>query len=195
MSYRIPNPDDCLHGDASLPNDIHLKDFWRWAFSDLLEDYLKGWFAEWMVCVLAGLPMGRLHRLEFLRYDHTLGRRRLEVKATSRWQSWKVLDGDGRLRPTPKKPATPDSQVKFGNLRTKKGTYNADVYAFCFHNEADLERWDALDLNQWEIYLLSREELQRLGTLSITLKKLRRLSDRMTARAFQERLRDEIRGH
>jgi hypothetical protein len=195
LSYRIPAPPDRLHGDASLPEDVRVEDFWRWAFSDLLEDYLKGIFAEWMVGVLLGLPMREHHRLEFLRYDLPVSSRLVEVKATAYWQSWKVLDENGSPKLFPKKPATPDGRVSFGGLKTKKGEYKADLYVFCFQRERELERWNALDLNQWEFYVLRREALERLGTRSIKLKKLRALSPQMTAREFQERMRSELGGH
>lgn len=196
MNYRIPKPDDRLYGGAAaLPDQIRLLDFWRWAFSDLLEDYLKGLFAEWMVGVLAEADFAGHRRLEFGRYDHRIGPLRLEVKATARWQSWKVLDADGKLLPSPKSPATPDSKVRFANLRTRSGTYKADVYAFCFHKEEVLERWDALDLDQWEFYLVRRDQLDALGTMSITLMKVRELSPTMTARQFQDELRRELERH
>jgi len=51
MAYRIPTQEDQLTGVDGLTN-AGLTDFWRWAFSDLCEDYLKGIFAEWMVGVL-----------------------------------------------------------------------------------------------------------------------------------------------
>ena len=174
---------------------VRLQDFWRWAFSDLSEDYLKGFFAEWMVAVLLGLPVQDSHRLEFLRYDHDTGAKRIEVKSTARWQSWKILDEEGKPRSTPKKPATPDTKIRFQGLRTDDGMYNADIYVFCFQNEADLERWNAFDLAQWEFYVLHRAELSRLGTKTIGLKRLRRLSPKLTARELQNNLSDAVGGH
>jgi hypothetical protein len=61
MTYRIPAPGDQLTGIDGLRN-AHLSDFWRWAFSDLCEDYLKGIFEEWMVAVLRGQPFSQLSR-------------------------------------------------------------------------------------------------------------------------------------
>ena|SRR5437588_373901 len=191
----VPAPGDRLFGDAILPPDVRLTDFWRWAFSDLSEDYLKGFFAEWMVAVLLGLPVQDSRRLEFLRFDHARGTKRIEVKSTARWQSWKVLDEEGRPRSIPKKPATPDTKIRFAGLRTDDGRYNADVYVFCFHTEQDFARWNALDLSQWEFYVVLQRDLQRLGTKSIGLKKVRELSPRLTARELQKSLADTVSGH
>jgi len=190
LTHSLSAPDDRLFGDVVLPPDVRLTDFWRWAFSDLSEDYLKGFFAEWMVAVLLGLPVKDRPRLEFLRYDHATVAKRIEVKSTARWQSWKVLDEEGRRRPIPKRGATPDAKIRFAGLRTDDGRYNADIYVFCFQHEEDLARWNALDLSQWEFYVLRKPDLQRLGTKSISLKTLRGLSLRLTARDVQKALAD-----
>ena len=187
MTPHFVTPEDRLFGDATLPQDSRVVDFWRWAFSDLSEDYLKGLFAEWMVAVLLGLPLQGSHRLEFARYDHVLAGKRIEVKSTARWQSWKLLDEEGRRRAAPKKPATVDDKVRFEGLRTTSGTYNADLYVFCFQHETEPQQWNALDLNQWEFYALPRAELERLGTKSIALKTLRRLAPRLTAHDLQDK--------
>ncbi len=195
MPHSVPAPDDRLFGDAILPPNVRLTDFWRWAFSDLSEDYLKGFFAEWMVAVLLGLPVQDSRRLEFLRYDHARGTKRIEVKSTARWQSWKVLDEEGRPRSIPKKPATPDAQIRFGGLRTADGKYNADIYVFCFQAEKDFARWNALDLSQWEFYVVRQGDLQHLGIKSIGLKKVRELAPRLTARELQKALVADVGGH
>jgi len=195
LTHSIPTSDDRLFGDAILPPHVRLTDFWRWAFSDLSEDYLKGFFAEWMVAVLLGLPVQDSRRLEFQRYDHASGAKRIEVKSTARWQSWKVLDEEGRPRSIPKKPATPDSSIRFAGLRTDDGKYNADIYVLCFQAEKDFARWNALDLSQWEFYVVRQRDLQRLGTKSIGLKKVRELSPRLTARELQKSLAYEVSGH
>jgi hypothetical protein len=84
--------------------------------------------------------------------------------------------------------------IKFGRLRASDAVdranvgagYKADAYVFCFQREKDPRRWDALDLNQWEFYFLSRQELERLGVSTLSLKKLRTVCEPMTARHFQQ---------
>lgn len=199
MTYRIPAPGDQLTGIAGLRN-AHLTDFWRWAFSDLCEDYLKGIFAEWMVAVLLGLPLEEKRRLEFGNCDLELPNGlRLEVKATAAWQSWKLIDQKGEFRSTPKKPATPANLARFGGLLARaadsdtgdRRVYKADVYVFCFHYETDLSRWDAMDLTQWEFYVVRREELEKLGVRSISLRRVRQLCPKMTAEEFRRRMEME----
>ena len=138
-------------------------DFWRWAFSDLLEDTLKGLYAEWLVGHLLGLPMNRGGRFDYGNFDlRSSGGLRVEVKSSAYWQSWKLRNPDGspktsheidRWRPTEKK------RIVFGGLRAKDAVdrtnttigYKSDFYVFAFQSEQDLDRWDALNLDQWEI--------------------------------------------
>ena len=91
-THTINQPTDSLLGAASLKNTT-LVDFWQWAFSDLCDDDLKGIFAEWLVHKLLGIES--LRRVSWANSDvvtSSPGRVRLEVKATSYWQSWKVID-------------------------------------------------------------------------------------------------------
>ena len=205
MVYRIPAPDDRLHGDALVPEEGRLADFWRWAFSDLCDDYTKGFFAEWMVGTLLGLRMPTAGRISFANWDLISPNGiRIEVKATAYWQSWRLFDEQGKLRPTPIKP-TPISKISFGGLRAHKGAagsnvagapgYKSDVYVFCFEKELDPAKWNALDLSQWEFYVVDRADLERLGTKRIMLTKLRTLGRTMSAREFQDVMRARLDGH
>ena len=202
MTYYIPRSDDQLRGDAALPSRAHLADFWRWAFSDLCEDYIKGIFAEWMVGSLLGFPMLELRRISYANSDFLWrGKLPVEVKGTAYWQSWRVFDEEGRLRSKTIDP-TPVSRIRFGSLRKRAGAagnnaatppgYKSDIYVFCFQTEHDLARSDALDLSQWEFYVLQRSQLEQLGTGGISLTKLKRLTEPMTARQFQQRMRSEL---
>ena len=163
MSYRYYEPSDLLHGDAERVGQLGMLDFWRWAFSDLLEDTLKGLYAEWLVGHLLGLPMNRGGRFDYGNFDlRSSGGLRVEVKSSAYWQSWKLRNPDGspktsheidRWRPTEKK------RIVFGGLRAKDAVdrtnttigYKSDFYVFAFQSEQDLDRWDALNLDQWEI--------------------------------------------
>lgn len=204
MVYRFPTPSEALHGDAELPAVVTITDFWHWAMTDLCEDYIKGFFAEWLVGALLKLPLAPQERRLWsancdLRHK---GGTRIEVKATSYWQSWRVFDEQGEPRAQP--IAIPsESKIQFrvaptrtttaGSNRASAPGYKADLYVFCFEHEQELEKWNALDLTQWEFYYLQRDQLEQLGTKTVSLSRLRRLfADRfqaprgLTARRFQE---------
>ena len=203
MTYRFYEHTDSLHGDADLPSSPSMLDFWRWAFSDLLEDTLKGLYAEWLVGQLLGLPMRHGGRPGYGNFDlRSPAGLRIEVKSSAYWQSWKLRDQDGVLKPAPEidrwRPS-PSHRICFGGLRardvvTRDGAvgYKADVYVFCLQKEIDPARWDALDLSQWEFYVLSRAELEATGLSSLTLKRLRQLCPAMTARDFQRCGRERL---
>jgi hypothetical protein len=52
---------------------------------------------------------------------------------------------------------------------------------FCMESCQDGDRWNALDLSQWEFFLLPRSTLVRRGLKSISLVQLNRLARRFTA--------------
>jgi len=69
--------------------------------------------------------------------------------------------------------------------------YKSDLYVFAFQNERDPCSWDALNLSQWEFYLL--EKIQLTGTKSISLPNLKRLCPTMSAAELQVVGRAKIR--
>ncbi len=96
--------DRVIGADVELQN-ASLLDFWKWAFSDLCDDDLKGIFAEWLVLKLLGIPAVR--RVSWANSDIiTLEGVRIEIKSTSYWQSWKLIDEVGSVRPMPLHPVS-----------------------------------------------------------------------------------------
>jgi hypothetical protein len=204
LVYRFYHDADHLHGDVELSARVGMLDFWRWAFSDLLEDTLKGLYSEWMVGQLLGLPMPHGGRPGYGNFDLlSPGGLRIEVKSSAYWQSWKLRNEDGSLKTAPEierwRPP-PGKPITFGGLRARDAVdrsnqtagYKSDLYVFCFQSESDPERWDALDLDQWEFYALARSALEEIGVASLSLKRLRNVCAPMSAREFQVRGRELI---
>ncbi len=181
-THAINEQSDTLLGPPSLQN-VALVDFWRWAFSDLCDDDIKGIFAEWLVHKLLGVESSR--RVSWANSDVvTAGLVTLEVKATSYWQSWKVINQHGQpyAKPLYEVPAD-DSKVRFGGLAARDSTRAADMstspvlksqlYVCAFQHEKDITRWNAMDLSQWEFYILRAQELAQIGGGSVSVKALR----------------------
>jgi hypothetical protein len=175
-------PEDTLTGFNASFQGISLLDFWKWAFSDLCDDDLKGIFAEWIVFKLLGIPSAR--RLSWANSDIiTAEGVRIEIKASSYWQSWKLLDETGALRPTPLHPVSSDTQIRFAGLKARDAVavpnsddpqlFKSQVYIFAFQHEKDIDRWNAMDLSQWEFYALPVSAVRALGYRSISLPMLR----------------------
>ena len=174
-------PTDSLQSASSLI-DCTVLDFWRWAFADLSDDDVKGFFAEWLVHRLLGVPTRR--RISWANSDIiTPDGTRIEVKSTAYWQSWKYLGEDGLPLQTPRHPPTDsDANIRFSGLKARDSTttdwskareFKSHFYVFALQNEKDLQKWNALDLQQWEFYWLPVQVLRELGWASISLRTLR----------------------
>lgn len=166
--------------------DATVVDFWRWAFGNLRMNDLRGVFAEWLVARLIGEEIAR--NGSWGEYDLVTPEGvRIEVKAGSYVQDWE------QTRP---------SAIVFGSLKGRTwnprtgyaatATFNADLYVFCVETMLDQERWDPLDLGQWEFYLVPRAPLERYGARSISLSTIRRMAQPMSAAGFRAAVRDEI---
>lgn len=186
-----------LTGEAQVAPSATLVDFWQWAFSDFCDDDIKGIFAEWMVRILLGLPTTPTRRVSWADSDIILAAgTRIEVKATSVWQSWKLVNEDGSRKPTPSPRHVEPARMRFAGLcaRTavsvpgseEQARFKSDFYVFCFQRETDPAAWDAWNLDQWEFYVMSRQELVELKVRnSISLATLRRVRAPMSAAQFQ----------
>lgn len=161
-----------LSGQESLINapefikDATVQEFWRWAFSDLKMNDIRGIFAEWLVAKLLDIPLNV--RDSWADHDLEKDGVKIEVKSSGYLQSWKQ-----------KKP----SKIVFSGLKGRvydyetntyapEATYNADVYIFCVQTEKNPEKWNALDLEQWEFYLLYKEDLEKLNQKTISLERV-----------------------
>lgn len=201
MPRSMYQPTDTLKGAAVELQNASLLDFWKWAFSDLCDDDLKGIFAEWLVLRLLGIPGVR--RVSWANSDIiTPDGVRVEIKSTSYWQSWKLMDEMGAVRPTPLYPVSSKTQIRFAGLKardaisvpnsTEPQVLKSHVYIFAFQQETDIERWNAMDLSQWEFYVLPSKRLHEFGWKSISLNMLRSQQDPLSATAFANAARKLI---
>ena len=112
MYVNEVKPNDKLIGIDEISGERTVADFWRWAYSDLCDDDVKGIFAEWLVGRLLDLPMTR--RFSWANCDiRTRDRVSIEVKSSAWWQSWRLLNGDGSPR---ERRAEPSKQSSLGGL-------------------------------------------------------------------------------
>ena len=138
-------------GGSNTPTGRTLLDFWKWSASDLLSNATRGVFAEYVV----GHALRAIDSPseEWASYDlETPDGIRVEVKSAAYVQSW----CQAKL-----------SQIRFTVRRTlnedwtKRGRH-ADVYVFALLAERDKEKIDPLDIGQWEFYVVSTSELDRV---------------------------------
>jgi len=137
---------------SSLPHSI--ADFWRWAYSNLAANNLRGHLAEFLVA--SDLKATERVRIEWDDCDlHTESGIKVEVKSAAYLQSWNQ---------------SKHSVISFGvaptraydnkiNARKSEAARNSDVYVFCLLAHKDKSTLDPTDLDQWEFYVLPTETL------------------------------------
>lgn len=178
MSTPLPSQNESAGRDQ-------LQEFQGWAFSDLCDDDVKGIFAEWMVRQLLHCPSPR--RVSWADNDIILPSGiSIEVKSSAIWQSWKLRKQDGaRIYPLPASKPFDPKKIRFCGLKARLGdakpvgepVFKSHLYVFCFQSQKDPTKWDALDLDQWEFYIMSQHDLIDLkvgGSISLdALRKFR----------------------
>jgi hypothetical protein len=175
---RLTETDIFFLSGMPLPG-TEILSFWRWAFSSLNSNTLRGDLMEWAVAHLLRIPLGE--RDDWAAYDLRSGKITIQVKQSSYLQGW-----------AQKKHSTPH----FGGLRIQPwdpetgdfldSGYHCDWYVFALLQCTDASRWNPLDLDQWIFYIIPRATLERYNCKSIglaALDKLTRENDahRMTA--------------
>jgi hypothetical protein len=146
-------------------------DFWRWAFSDLRDNTLRGALAEWIV----GLALGCVDGVRPAWDNHDLLYEGIpvEVKSAAYLQSW---------------PTKRHSRITFGRLSGrawdeeagKRGpapTFHADVYVFAVQTAREHAGFDPLDVSQWAFWVAPRAAVEELGFRSLSLATVQRICD------------------
>ena len=150
-------------------------DFWSWAYSDILNNTDRAVFAEFVVGRALGVTDAP--RVEWDAVDLRYGDKAIEVKSSAYIQSWH-------------QEQDPLSQISF-DLKERlswdaaSNTYQvepsraADCYVFCVYVEKDRSKANILDVNKWEFYVVSTEQINRqLGSQkTAVLSTVERLTD------------------
>ena len=170
-AWIVPPPASALDGsDHFIGLDATVADFWRFAMNDLRMNNARGYLAEYLVA--KALDLRDVTRVEWDAYDLLLDGVRVEVKSSAYLQAWE----QHRL-----------SRIEFSGLRGTRyhprlgydpggKRLNAHVYVFCVQTATSHEDYRPLDLGQWSFYVLPRSVLERLGSASIGLEAVSRLS-------------------
>lgn len=185
---RLTGNESLQSSTVILPNAAILG-FWRWAFSDLQMNNIRGILAEWIVAKLLDIPLDV--RDSWQEWDLiTPCGVKIEVKASAFLQAWSQKHPSS-ITFSGLKGKRLDSQ---SNIYAVEATYNADLYVFCVQAEENPLNWDALDLDQWQFYMLQRSELATLEQKTLSLGPLSKMCPAMNAAEFQIRDRAAIDG-
>ncbi|HLM33709.1 MAG TPA: hypothetical protein VK285_06535 [Gaiellaceae bacterium] len=176
MSGYSPGPDDSggtwleptpvrpLSGEERFRGaDARVVDFWRWGFSDLRENIVRGVLAEFLVARAVGAKEEM--RAAWDNFDvQAPGGARIEVKSSAYLQSW------SQRRP---------SKIRFAGLtgrtwHAKQGwgparEVRADVFVFAVHTYQEPADYDPTDVSQWEFHVLPARAVREHGGRSVGL--------------------------
>lgn len=166
------------------PIGFRLIDFWQWSVSDLVCNVTRGRIAEFIVATALGVDL-KLPRDEWQAYDLLTPQGiKVEVKSASFIQSW------NQKKPTNiifsiKQTRYWDSESNRYDATIKR---QADIYVFCLLKHLDRTTIDPLNLDQWEFYILSTNQLNdyKKSKASLTLKSLKNLTCGVRYEKIQE---------
>lgn len=146
MEQLTGNEEFTLHGSGT---GITVKDFWSWAFSDLLNNTQRGVMAEFLVySSLHSNTLETQMRADRMPFDVTSpSGRRIEVKSAAYLQSW-TTDFPSQIQFDIAKKLTWD-----GATYASEAKRNCDLYVFCLFTALTCDV-SILDLDYWEFYVL-----------------------------------------
>ena len=169
-AWLVPRAVERLTGDEKFGgSDLSVLDFWRWGFSDLRTNVVRGVLAEFLVASALGDPSPLRNAWDNFDVTTRSGVR-VEVKSSGYLQSWK----QARI-----------SAIQFAGLTgiawseetasySGERAFRADVYVFAIHTCREPEQYDALDLSCWDFRVLGAQALRRAvqGSRSVTMRVL-----------------------
>lgn len=142
------NEEFTLHGSSA---GITIKNFWSWAYSDLLDNTQRGVMAEFLVYSSfkgAILPSRAQMRVNWLPFDITSPYgRRIEVKSAAYLQSW-TTDFPSQIQYDIAPKLAWD-----GHSYASEAKRNCDIFVFCLYTALTRDK-SILDLDYWEFYVL-----------------------------------------
>ena len=125
------------------PIDLSVIDFWQFEFSNLVD--LLGYVAEFLVAKALGKDKPD-NCNGWTPYDIKYKGKRIEVKATSYYQTWKQEGKVCNIR-------------RFSIRRSQRE--NSDIYVFCLLNGMNSSEANPLLLDNWEFYVVPSSFLDK----------------------------------
>lgn len=168
-SWLEPTPVEPLTGREPFGGvGATVAEFWRWGFSDLRTNIVRGILAEFLVAKAVGArePV----RVAWDNFDVVSGAgTRIEVKSSAYLQSWAqkrlstiTFTGLTGLRWDAKEGWGDDREVR------------ADVFVFAIQVCCEPTLYDPFDVDQWRFHVVSADDVREHGTRSVGTSFLRR---------------------
>ena len=130
-----------------------VSDFWSWAYSNFLENRIRGVFAEFLVAVALGVS--DQPRIEWNAYDLVYRSLRIEVKTSAYLQAWQQ-NGLSAINFDIAKKQGWDAAT---NTYADEPERGSDCYVFCVNTETDLDLGGEPDVANWDFYVIATARL------------------------------------
>ena len=150
MEHQLTGSEEfTLHGTST---GITVMDFWRWAFSNLIDNTQRGVIAEFLVySSLKKYSSSTQMRTNWSPFDvASSSGRRIEVKSAAYIQAWTPENIFAQIRFDIGKKLAWDNATATSATVAKR---NCDLYVFCLFT-AKTKDISLLDLDHWDFYVL-----------------------------------------
>ncbi|MCM1559683.1 MAG: hypothetical protein NC123_09065 [Butyrivibrio sp.] len=150
MDQLTGNEEFTLHGVSA---GISVKDYWSWAYSELIDNTQRGVMAEFLVysSLNTEYPPRTQMRENWLPFDVTSpSGRRIEVKSAAYIQAWTPENIFAQIRFDIGKKLAWDNVTATSATVAKR---NCDLYVFCLFT-ARTKDVSLLNLDYWDFYVL-----------------------------------------
>jgi hypothetical protein len=163
-TWLEPTPVAPLGGDERFGEmTCSVLDFWRWGFSDLRTNIVRGVLAEFLVAKAVGDPSPLRNAWDNFDVTTPSGIR-VEVKSSAYLQSWRQRDVS-RLSFT---GLLGREWSAVTNELAPERTLRADVYVFAIHICRKPEDYDPLRVDQWVFHVATAGLLRAVGSRSVS---------------------------
>jgi hypothetical protein len=143
---------------------INATAFYTYAFSDYLDNVVRGALGEYIVATALGVTDAPLSSWQA--WDITYQGIKIEVKTSAYIQTWK------QKKLTPPKFGIPAKQLWSEDTGKYDGETkrHADVYVFCLYTETDIKkaREHILNTDYWQFYVVSTQRLPKQKTIGLS---------------------------
>ncbi len=171
--------------------NFDVADFWGWAYSDLVQNTVRGVVAEYIVARALGIPTGDVRDPWDVVDLRTSDGLRIQVKSSAYLQAWRQR---AESKPTFMVGATRPWDAKTG-LMEALPVRSADVYVFALLVHRDKATIDPMDVSQWRFFVLPTSVLneRRRSQHSITIQSLRKIAAELSYDELAEGVREAAR--
>lgn len=148
--------------------DVDIQEFWAWNFSDLLNNTMRGAYAEFLVSKALGLDVSET-RVDWGAYDIKYHNLCIEVKSSAYLQAWE------QTKPSKIQfSIAPSRAWSSANGYENISMRHSDVYVFCLFTARMREKANLLNTDEWVFYVMPTKQIDEIfkGQKSVSLNAL-----------------------